>query len=74
MGTSFLASDYDPIQSEDIKHVWYFEPISSINVTHVFPEFIAFRTTCMSVWSSAEFFLCNHLQSQRYVCQKMYDA
>ncbi len=23
----FLASDFDSIQSEDIKHVWYFKPI-----------------------------------------------
>lgn len=25
--TQFLALDYDPIQSEDIKHGWYFQPI-----------------------------------------------
>ncbi len=25
--SNFLASDFDSIQSEDIKHVWYFQPI-----------------------------------------------
>ncbi len=30
--SDFLASDFDSIQSEDIKHVWYFQPI----LEHVF--------------------------------------
>ncbi len=25
--SDFLASDYDSLQSEDIKNVWYFQPI-----------------------------------------------
>ncbi len=28
-----LASDFDSIQSEEIKHVWYFQPISFVNTT-----------------------------------------
>ncbi len=28
----FLASGFDSIQSEDIRHVWYFEPILEHNV------------------------------------------
>ncbi len=36
----FFASDFDSIQSEDIKHVWYFQPIlehvfSASNKVHV---------------------------------------
>ncbi len=35
----FFASDFDSIQSEDIKHVWYFQPIL---------EQICFHLSCVS--------------------------
>ncbi len=39
MDSGVLASDFDSIQSEEIKHVWYFQPIL---------EHICFHLSCVS--------------------------
>lgn len=46
MGIDFLALDYDSIQSENLKHVWYIELI----LEHVF---ISHVCTCNEVHASA---------------------
>ncbi len=39
MVTDFLAADFESIQSEDIKHVWYFQSIlEHIFISHVSPS------------------------------------
>ncbi len=60
----FLASDFDSIQSEDIKHVWYFQPILENMFSFVMRllatrrmflhEFVVIGTSLQSgsVWSS----------------------
>ncbi len=49
----FFASDFDSIQSEDIKHVWYFQPI----LEHVFlfvMRLLASNKVHVSAWAHCD--------------------
>ncbi len=73
--SDFLASDFDSIQSEDIKHVWYFQPILEHILFSFVMRLLATRRTFLrefvvigtilksgSVWCPV--FLCHYVQSR----------